>query len=72
MLVGTKCDLREGRTVLREEAEQLADENNMLYYETSAKDNINVKEAFAEMIDQVYKLKFAPASENQELIRGSF
>ena len=31
----------------------------MTYFETSAKEGINVNEAFTEMIDLVYKSKFA-------------
>ena len=31
----------------------------MMYFETSAKSNINVRESFVHMIDLVYKNKFA-------------
>ena len=58
MLIGTKCDLTEDRAVTREEAEQLAAEHNMTYFETSARGNINIQEAFSEMIDAVYNKKF--------------
>ena len=51
LLIGTKCDLIDQRKVLREEAEQFADEHDMIYCETSAKGNINVQAAFEEMID---------------------
>ena len=54
MLIGTKCDLTDDRAVTREEAEQLAAEHNMTYFETSARGNINIQEAFSEMIDAVY------------------
>ena len=37
ILVGNKCDLEDDRAVSREDAEQLAAENGMLYFETSAK-----------------------------------
>ena len=59
LLIGNKCDLTEERAVTREEAEQVARDNNMQYYETSARGNIMVQEAFVEMIDQVYRNKFA-------------
>ena len=51
MLVGTKCDLWDKRAVLREVAEELADEHEMLYCETSAKFNINVRSTFEQIID---------------------
>ena len=54
LLVGNKCDLEEERVVSKDEAEQLAAENNMQYFETSALSGHNVKEAFIEMIDLVY------------------
>ena len=44
---------------MREEAEELADEHDMLYCETSAKENINVPAAFEQIIEQVYQNKFA-------------
>ena len=54
MLIGTKCDKTDERAVTTEEAEALAAEHNMMYFETSARSNINIQEAFAEMIDAVY------------------
>ena len=54
LLVGNKCDLEEERVVSKDEAEQLAAENNVQYFETSALSGHNVKEAFIEMIDLVY------------------
>ena len=62
LLIGNKCDLTDERAVTREEAEQLAADNNMSYYETSARGNINVQQAFVQMIDQVYQNKFAAAA----------
>ena len=59
LLIGNKCDLADERAVTREEAEQGARDNNMQYFETSARGNINVQDAFVEMIDQVYRNKFA-------------
>ena len=47
VLIGNKCDLPAGqRKVSRAEAEALAEANGMPYVEASAKDNINVQEAF--------------------------
>ena len=57
-LVGNKIDLKDQRQVSTEEAQQIAKENNMEYFETSAKDNKNVNELVGYMMDQVYKKLF--------------
>ena len=62
LLIGTKCDLEDERVVSREEAEERAAENGMRYFETSARTGLNVQAAFTEMIELVYKSKFAPAA----------
>ncbi|KAM5573004.1 ras-related protein RABB1b-like [Rosa sericea] len=48
MLIGNKCDLAHKRVVRREEGEQFAKENGLLYFETSisSKTAHNVGEAF--------------------------
>ncbi|KAJ3433948.1 ras-related protein rab-4a [Anaeramoeba flamelloides] len=55
LLIGNKIDLEE-RVVTREEAEEFAQENNLLYTETSAKTGENVNDAFMDMTKKVYKL----------------
>ncbi|KAK8821654.1 Rab5a [Blastocystis sp. ATCC 50177/Nand II] len=45
-LAGNKCDLEENRQIPREEAEEYAAENNLLFMETSAKMALNVREIF--------------------------
>ncbi len=54
LLLGNKCDLADERVITKEQAEALAAENNMIYFETSARDGKGVQEAFEYMIDQVY------------------
>ena len=49
-LVGNKSDLEEGRKVTYEEAKQYADEHELPYIETSAKEGININELFDESI----------------------
>jgi small GTP-binding protein len=44
ILIGNKCDLE--RAVTREEAEALAEQFQLRYFETSAKESTNVTEAF--------------------------
>lgn len=46
MLLGNKCEMEEKRQVSRERGEQLAIEYNIKFIETSAKESINVEEAF--------------------------
>jgi len=46
VLIGNKCDLEEERQVSYKEGETLANENNMLFLETSAKLAQNVEQAF--------------------------
>lgn len=63
-LAGNKCDLEDNRQIPREEAEEYAAENNLLFMETSAKMNLNVTEVF-EAIG--HKLpKGAPAQEKTD------
>ena len=45
-LVGNKMDLESRREVLKEDAEKYADENNLLFGETSAKSDQNIKSIF--------------------------
>ena len=43
MLIGNKCDIVEGRQIDEKDARDFAKKNNFLYYETSAKENKNIK-----------------------------
>lgn len=52
-LIGTKCDLVHQREISREEAEAFAKANGMGYFETSAKENINIEEAFFHLARQI-------------------
>ena len=47
-LIGNKIDLEEKREVSYEEGKNFAEENNLLYFETSAKDGNNIQEIFLE------------------------
>jgi len=49
LLVGNKCDLSNDRKVSSEEAKDFADQLNLEFLETSAKESTNVEEAFRKM-----------------------
>lgn len=54
LLIGNKCDL-ERRDVTRKEGEELAKIWKCSFFETSAKVNINVREAFEDLVIQILK-----------------
>ncbi|KAJ2947053.1 hypothetical protein O0L34_g16400 [Tuta absoluta] len=51
ILVGNKCDMEEERVVSAERGRQLAEQLGVEFYETSAKENINVKAVFERLVD---------------------
>ncbi|KAI9492802.1 Rab11 family GTPase putative [Zychaea mexicana] len=56
MLVGNKSDLAEDqRAVPQDEATQYAEENKLLFMETSALDRTNVDKAFETLVYQIFK-----------------
>ena len=54
ILFGNKCDMIDNREVEEEDAEAMAKEYNLNYFETSAKEDINIKEGLAIIIDESY------------------
>lgn len=56
MVVGNKLDLAEdSRVIERATAEDFCKREGMQLLETSARDNINVEEAFAQLAEQALK-----------------
>lgn len=55
ILLGNKCDIVEKKVVTTEQGQQLADEYNIKFFETSAKNNINVEEAFLTIAQDIKK-----------------
>eukprot|EP01100_Stratorugosa_tubuloviscum_P002194 TRINITY_DN1499_c3_g1_i1.p1 TRINITY_DN1499_c3_g1~~TRINITY_DN1499_c3_g1_i1.p1 ORF type:complete len:201 (+),score=101.40 TRINITY_DN1499_c3_g1_i1:134-736(+) len=53
MLIGNKSDLSVQREVTFEEASRFAEENSMMFIETSAKSNTNVSEVFYQLASQI-------------------
>ena len=59
LLIGSKCDMYQQRAVKREEGEKLAQEYDMSFYETSAKENENIDEAFECIAEEIME-RFVP------------
>ncbi len=57
ILIGNKCDLKHIRKVSEEEVNNYCEKNQMDYFETSAKEDINIKEAFEKIIELIFKDK---------------
>ena len=53
LLVGNKCDLKEGRQVTKEEAEEYAKKYNMEFIEVSAKEGTNIEKMFNSIIQEL-------------------
>ena len=56
IIVGNKCDLASERDVTYEEGKEYAQQHGFNFYETSAKTGENVKTAFDDIFEQLYKL----------------
>ena len=54
MIIGNKCDLKDGRQVSNEEAMRKAKDTGIALMETSALDSTNVKEAFHDLLKEMY------------------
>jgi len=55
MLIGNKSDLEHRRQVSREEGESFAQENGLVFLETSAKTAANVEDAFVRTAEKIYE-----------------
>ena len=52
-LIGNKTDLEDKRTVSKEEGQKFADDNGLLFFETSAKTGTNIEEAFNQCTSEI-------------------
>ena len=66
IILGNKCDLNENREVTYEEGENYAKNLGYHFYETSAKTGENVKEAFDDIFEQLYKIYEEEIEGNKE------
>ncbi|EEB10525.1 RAB 3 and, putative [Pediculus humanus corporis] len=51
ILVGNKCDMEDERVISFERGKQLSEQLGIEFFETSAKENINVKAVFERLVD---------------------
>lgn len=57
VLVGTKCDLTAERVVTKEQGKLLAERHSLLFFETSAKDDIGVNDVFVAGAKEALRLQ---------------
>ena len=57
MLVGNKTDLKHLRAVNSDDAREFAEQNKMMFVETSALDSTNVESAFTSTIQKVHEIQ---------------
>ena len=53
LLLGNKCDLTDKRVVSKEDGEKLANDKNMVFYECSAKNGINVENSIIDLAKRI-------------------
>ena len=53
LLLGNKCDLTDKRVVSKEDGEKLANDKNMVFYECSAKNGINVENSINDLAKRI-------------------
>ena len=57
LLIGNKCDLKHKIAVTKEEVNNYCKEKKIEFFETSAKENINLNEVFNKIIELIFKDK---------------
>ena len=57
ILIGNKCDLEDEREVTKDEGEQLAKNYGVSFFETSNKDDVNIKNVGTELINQIIQIR---------------
>ena len=70
MLVGNKCDMEDQRVVTFERGQQLAEELGFPFFETSAKDDKNVKVTFDKLVDIICDKMSECVDKDPTLIRN--
>ena len=55
VLLGNKSDLTESKVISKEMGEEMAKQNRMQFYETSAKTGLGINEAFESIAREIIK-----------------
>ena len=66
MLIGNKCDMIDKKAIETERGQQLADEYGIKFMETSAKNSINVDQAFISLAQDIKKRLIDTDTGNKE------
>lgn len=64
MLIGNKCDMEDKRLISEERGKKVAEENGIKFFETSAKENINIEIAFNSLAEDILN-KQRPVEDNE-------
>ena len=67
-LFGNKSDLVDERQVTQEEIDKLCEQENLVYFETSAKKNIGIKEGFSKIASMAFKIFGKVQGKGQKLV----
>ena len=68
LLIGNKSDLEDQRKVSKEEGKEFAEINGMEFFETSAKENYQVQDAFIQLTRDVIRTKDKSLEKNEKNI----
>jgi Ras-related protein Rab-10 len=69
MILANKCDMNDKRMVSKEKGDGIAREHNIKFYETSAKENINVEAAFMKLTEDILR-KHEAGAVNKDNAQG--
>jgi len=70
VLIGNKCDLENEKAIPKEKGQEIADEYDVKFFETSAKENINVQEAFSCLVNMVCDRMFSSSTQSNDKSGG--
>eukprot|EP00768_Dysnectes_brevis_P006425 gnl/Dysnectes_brevis/505_a559_6895.p1 GENE.gnl/Dysnectes_brevis/505_a559_6895~~gnl/Dysnectes_brevis/505_a559_6895.p1 ORF type:complete len:202 (-),score=14.57 gnl/Dysnectes_brevis/505_a559_6895:65-634(-) len=70
VIVGNKCDLEKDREVQTDDGKALAKNYGVPFFETSAKDRINVTECFHELVREIWRAEPKDSSSSSPTKRG--
>lgn len=70
ILVGNKCDMEDERVISYDRGKQLAEQLGVPFFESSAKENINVKVVFEQLVDMIRDKMSESLDNDPSLIAG--